>query len=549
MEAAIAPPEDRQKALGAFYTPPEIAAQLAQWAIRSTEDLVLDPSFGGLAFLDAAAARLQGMGLSGPEASARLWGVDIDSDAMAAAANTGTPLSNLVHEDFFAVAPGEVPAVDVLLGNPPYIRYQAFNGSGERARELASAAGVRITKLASSWAPFVVHGTSFISPGGRMAQVLPAEILHAQYATEVLEFLRREFGSVSLVTFEERVFPGALEEVVLLLADRRGEAGRADIQLLSCKAVDDLDLSTPSTRSDLVEDELGAESLLAQLLPAEARRLLVRLAVSPQVVRLGALASVDIGIVTGANEFFMLPCDRAEPIADDLLRAGVSKAAHIPGARLDREEHADLLAGGGAGMIFVATLSEEPATLETARLHIRDAEKLGLQDRYKCRIRNPWWSLPVPAAGPPELLLTYCSNDFPRLTLNEVGALHTNTLHAVRPTDPALAATLAASFYNSLTLLSCELEGRSYGGGVLKLEPSEAERLLIPEPAAGNEALLNEVDDAVRARNLQRVLDLVDQAVLIDGCGLTEDDVAALREGRKQLADRRRSRGRAPAGT
>jgi hypothetical protein len=42
------------------------------------------------------------------------------------------------------------------------------------------------------------------------------------------------------------------------------------------------------------------------------------------------------------------------------------------------------------------------------------------------------------------------------------------------------AKSLVGSFHNSLTLLTAELEGRSFGGGVLELVPSEVARLVVP---------------------------------------------------------------------
>jgi hypothetical protein len=40
--------------------------------------------------------------------------------------------------------------------------------------------------------------------------------------------------------------------------------------------------------------------------------------------------------------------------------------------------------------------------------------------------------------------------------------------------------SLVAGFHNSTTILSSEIEGRTYGGGVLELIPSEIARLVVP---------------------------------------------------------------------
>lgn len=548
-DAATIHAPERQKELGAFYTPPAMARALTDWAIREPADRVLDPSFGGLVFLAAGKERLGQLGAPERSAAEQLFGVDLDNVAQSLATN-GTKLGlgpdQLLHRDFFDVRPEELPPIDALVGNPPYIRYQGFNAEAERARELAAAAGVKLTRLASSWAPFVVHGTSFVAPGGRLAQVLPAEILHSQYAGEVIDFLRRSFGRVQIAVFEERVFPGALEEVVLLFADGRGASGLADVRLVACRSVDDVPAAlrrAPSAAKAHSVYPEGRGKLITQLLPPTTQSLYEMLGGHDDIGVLGKIASVDIGIVTGANDFFMLSREDAAGMDPGLLSAGVSKAAHLAGARLRPSDHEQLLEDGHRALMFVASSSSPSDALESARPHIDRGEHDGFDQRYKCRIRDPWWALPLSKHGRAALLLTYCSNDHPRLTVNEVDALSTNTLHGVRPVDQGLAARIAAGFYNSLTLLSAEIVGRSYGGGVLKLEPTEAEALLVPPLPSELEEVLPAVDQAIRDRDIEVALDLVDPLVL-GPLGLEASDISLLRAGRQQLAKRRKQRGR-----
>src|SRR3546814_16656495 len=61
-----------------------------------------------------------------------------------------------------------------------------------------------LSGLASSWAAFTVHGSLNLQPGGRLGFVLPAELLHANYAAPVRRFLFENFAQVDLVLFEER---------------------------------------------------------------------------------------------------------------------------------------------------------------------------------------------------------------------------------------------------------------------------------------------------------------------------------------------------------
>ena len=284
-----------------------MAAALTDWAVRSPTDSVFDPSFGGLVFLAAARDRLLDLGANENAIPRQLYGVDLDPDAHAAvraSLDTWIDPQHLLDRDFFAVDSSELPAFDAVVGNPPYIRYQDFNGFGPTARRLAAEAGVKLTRLASSWAPFVVHGASFVAQGGRFAQVLPAELLHAQYAREVVEFLRRAFGQIRIAVFDERVFPGALEDVVLLFADDRGAEGLANVDLIPCSTVADVQAGLIAARNSRgITRQSISGGLLAQLLPEDTRGLYGRLSADSSVRRFGEIASVDIGVVTGANAF------------------------------------------------------------------------------------------------------------------------------------------------------------------------------------------------------------------------------------------------------
>jgi adenine-specific DNA-methyltransferase len=556
MEATAATSSGRRKELGAFYTPPAMAAKLVEWAVRSPTDRVLDPSFGGLVFLDAARRRLRSLGAADCEISKQLFGVDVDEDAHATGGlheELDLPREALLHRDFFAVSPGRaIPTCQAVVGNPPYVRYQGFNGSAGRAHELAAAAGVPLSRLASSWAPFLIHATSFVAPGGRLAQVLPAELIHAQYAEGVVEHLRTTFRTVSVAVFQGRVFPGTLEEVVLLFADDRGDHPGGDIRVVSAGDLAGLDLDRLA--ADPLVDRGGRGTphrgkLLSQLLPEQTRRVYERLSAADEVQRLGAVTSVDIGVVTGANDFFTLTVEDAAELAPTLVQPAVSKAAQVAGARLSRDDHDRLLARGQRGLLFVADDQTDKHALDTANAYLERGRRAGIDQRYKCRVRNPWWALPLPKAGVPDLLLTYCANRNPRLAINEAGVLQTNTIHGVMLENRDLAPALATAFYNSLTLLSAELVGRSYGGGVLKLEPTEAEDLLLPPIPPNLGSLLGQVDALVRTKNIADVLDLVDAIVLHAGLGLSIDEIEDLRAGAEQLRTRRLSRGRPPRRT
>jgi hypothetical protein len=177
--------------------------------------------------------------------------------------------------------------------------------------------------------------------------------------------------------------------------------------------------------------------------------------------------------------------------------------------------------------------------------YIHDGERRGVPDAYKCRVRTPWYS--VPHVHKADAFLTYMSGDVPRLVANEAGAVAPNTLHVVRA-RPDMGVTgqgLAGLWWTSLTRLSVEIEGHALGGGMLKLEPTEAERVLLPSPFAANGRLadlVGELDGLVRAGRYDAAHDLADGVLLREGLGLTESECSLLRSAAQILFRRRRSR-------
>jgi hypothetical protein len=107
-------------------------------------------------------------------------------------------------------------------------------------------------------------------------------------------------------------------------------------------------------------------------------------------------------------------------------------------------------------------------------------------------MRSPWYAVPIKA--PPDLFLGYMAHEMPRLAWNEARAHSTNLIHGVYLTVPNHGPSIASAWTNPATALSAELEGRMYGGGVLKLETKEAEQVLVPRP--GLELTLTDAERA-----------------------------------------------------
>lgn len=542
-----APSREAAKAFGAYYTDATVADFLVRWAVRAPMDTVLDPSFGEGVFLHAALRRLLRLG-GNPRN--QIFGIEIDPAVHAQtqqvlAEQGGICPSNLICSDFFAVSLGRIPAPAAVVGNPPFIRYQRFFGEG-RARALAKAAseGLVLSQLSSSWAPFLVHSVALLAQAGRLGMVIPTELLHAAYARPLLAYLAGRFERITLVTFKERLFPRLSQDTLLLLAE--GKGGRASqFHLLDLEAPSDLEkLELGRCQTQPIEAQglaSGRTRTIEYLIPHNARGLYQELSHSPLTTRLGALADVGIGYVTGNNLFFHLsPSQVAEwDIPPQYLKPAVRRARGLNGLRFSERDWQEALLAGEAG--YLLHISRTENLPDGLRRYLAHGESQGVHQAYKCRVRDPWYS--VPQVYLPDAFLTYMSGNHPRLVANNARAVAPNSLHVLRLRPTQLSAgSLAGLWQTSLTRLSAEIEGHAMGGGMLKLEPGEAEKVVLATPGLAPEsleALSQELDSLVRAGRLEAAQDLADEVVLVQGLRLTRAEIGLLRSATKVLQGRR----------
>ena len=550
----VDPPKGaRAKQFGAYYTDERIADFLVHWAIRSHSDKVIDPSFGGGVFLEAAIKRLEALG---GEVSSQVYGVEIDEQVHGQIAYELSLLydirtSHLLRKDFFELDSTNLPPLDAVVGNPPFIRYQRFSGNNRRlALRQVEKQGLTLNKLVSSWTPFLIHSCTLLKRGGRLAMVIPVEIGHAAYARPVLTFIVENFERTTLLTFKERLFPTLNQDTLLLLAENK-DGGTGDLlikDLDTVAALEDIGTVLHSlTQAEKIDPQSiieGHTTLASCWISQEARALYKRLVESQLTKRLGDIADVGIGYVTGANKFFHLNKQEAKEnkINKNHLTPAVYRGRAFEGIRFSKQDWQKAEKSGEAG--FLLDLAPQKRLSEPLKTYISEGEQKGINKAYKCRARTPWYS--VPHVHQPDAFLTYMSGSRPMLVTNDAGVVAPNSLHMVRlrPGEALTPRALALLWQSSLTSLSVELEGHALGGGMLKLEPSEARSVLVPDIKLKEvEALGCQVDHLLREGREEEARDIVDEIILERHLDLTKDEIRLLRESAGLLRQRRYKRG------
>ncbi|QLL08551.1 class I SAM-dependent methyltransferase [Mycobacterium vicinigordonae] len=514
-------PASAAKVRGGYYTPEPIARFLAGW-VALAGSRILEPSCGDGSILRELAT------LTG-----QARGVELVAEE-AAKARQFAPVDNC---DLFAW-PGALRSAgwDGVAGNPPYIRFGNWPAEQrESALDLMRREGMRPTKLTNAWVPFVVASTALVRAGGRVGLVLPAELLQVGYAAQLRDFLVSRYREITLISFRRLVFDGVLQEVVLFCGVvGTGPAQIRTVQLSGADTLEGADLNVDAAPALLHDTEKWTKYFLG---PA-AIQTLRDLVEGPAMTRLGRVAGVDVGIVTGRNSFFTFTDAQARELGlTPHCVPLVSRSVQLSGLRYDFDCRSDDVARGRRTWLLNAPAQPTDTALAA---HIEAGEAAGVHLGYKCSLRKPWWR--TPSLWNPDLFLLRQIHQAPRLTVNAAAATSTDTVHRVRVTPGIEPTALAAVFHNSATFAFAETMGRSYGGGILELEPAEAERLPLPPPACARPGLAADVDLLLRANEIEKALDLVDRRVLIEGLGLSPAVVAECRAAWIALRDRRTGR-------
>lgn len=474
-------PEYSQKRSGAYFTPHDLSATLVAWASRKPSDRMIDPACGDGQFL-----------------SMHRNSVGIEQNPSSAHLAIGRAPGALVHEgDFFTWATETRERFECAAGNPPFIRYQTFKGEvRSRALDLCLDLGARFSGLTSSWAPFIVATAGLLKRGGRMAFVVPAEIGHAPYAAPLLDYLVASFATVHVIAVRKKLFPTLSEDCWLLFVDGFGEkAGTVDLTI-----VDEFKPSrtppAPTIRIDLEEwRTVWNRRLRPYLIPASVRTLYGAALADTDTHRLSEFASVGIGYISGDNDFFHLRPSSAKRlgIPNNFLQPSLRNGRAMPQKQIT------------ASTVAAWTKSDEQVLLlrlkrgqdlpRSIREYLDSSAGREARLGYKCRNRAPWYA--VPDVQIPDFVMSYMSGRTVNLVKNVAGISCTNSVHSVRVRDHALARKLLPQWSTPFVRLSCELEGHALGGGMLKLEPREAGRIVFPSTATIGAADDDALEEAI----------------------------------------------------
>ncbi len=525
-----------EKLRGGFYTPSAIAEFILRWGINGSDDYdILEPSCGDGVFLQ----QIKEHSLKYKSITA----IELDTNEAEKAEKIALKNKQIINTDFHTYCNNTLKRFNLIVGNPPYIRFQFFNKEQQaEAATIFDRADLTYSKLTNAWVSFVVGSSLLLKEEGKIGFVLPAEILQVSFAKQLRNFIAHYYNKINIISFEKLVFPNIQQEVVLLLCEKNktNKHNIEHIELRDASQLENLDvaiLKSPKKRIDFKSNKWTF-----YFLEQDEIDFLEGIAESRNIPTIGDFANVEVGITTGSNDFFTVPLTTVEEYnLHKYAKPMVGRSVQVNSIVFTEDDwEKNRLSKAKAHLLVFPELSEIKSQ-KGAMKYIAYGESVDIHKGYKTGIRNDWFV--VPSLKISDALFIRRNNLYPRLIINDAQAYTTDTMHRVFLKPDTNLQAFTASYYNSLSLAFTEVCGRSHGGGVLELMPNEAESVLLPYDLK-NSQLLNEIDCLIRKKTpIEDVLKITNQVILKENFGLTQREIKLAHSIWSKLSSRRLNRG------
>jgi len=370
---------------------------------------------------------------------------------------------------------------DRIVANPPYVPLRRLaKRIGHAASSISTPEFGEVPLRANCWYAFLYAALKLLKDGGGLCFVLPAAWEYATYAVPLRWKIAQSFALVDIHRCVVPLFEGVLEGSVVLLARgfrRRGwsvhRRVHASADLLARELRRNTDAIQLRESSPRVVVPLNLASRESSLLPLQE------------------LLDIRIGGVTGDVGYFLMTEHerRTRRLPRTSVLPVVSRAHQLQWPSIDREKWEQLRDQGERVWLFCPPSGAKKHG--SVRKYLRlDRESGGCNRKaFKVAGRNPWYRTPLPKKV--HGFLSGMSRRGPWICLRGMPGLNaTNTLYVVTflgASDDESRAAVALALLTTVAASNMAEIQRRYPDGLVKYEPAELRRVLVPKPrvAAG----------------------------------------------------------------
>ncbi|PKM52457.1 MAG: hypothetical protein CVV02_01505 [Firmicutes bacterium HGW-Firmicutes-7] len=486
------------KTTGSYYTPPELVNYMVQF-IRNKFNVksILEPSAGDGRFISAL-----------DDFHCPIHAIEIDNEKSDNLLEIECNYLDVTCTDFIDYAIYHQERYNLIIGNPPYITKKNLTEDQRKTSiQLLDYFKLPHSLFQNLWVSFILGSIKLLSPDGAIFFVLPFEFLQVQYAEKLRNFLETKFNTIEIITFEEKIFI-QIEQDVCLVYLRNENFGNPFIRYTTIKSVRE----AQSTFESIIMRHKPLKKWSNCILNDVETETLESISLQyPQIKEFG---NISPGIVTGANNFFITNRKNVDglKVKEGYLKI-LSKSTDIANKLIFRDEDFELLFQNNKKVMLLNLNNIQEYTFSSElKKYLTYGEEKEINKRYKCSIRKRWYDVPIIRSGDVSFFKRY--NIIPRIIINEAQVHTTDIAYNIRFDEKIDKESFAFCFYNSLTLVLCEYNGRFYGGGVGELVPNEFKDLHIPYKIVNKNHIIK-LDSMFREkRNFIDIIDYVDGVVL-----------------------------------
>lgn len=518
-----------QKNTGSYYTPSYLASFISKRVLSHFENRarmsILEPSVGDGAFISELAKE--------EIINIKLTALDINERELNTASEKwNKKTASFVKTDFLEYS--TTKKYSTVIGNPPYIKKNILTSNQiELCKEIHSKENLTEASVKNIWITFLIKANTLLAKNGVLAFILPSELLQVKYAEEVREYLKKKFKRIEIFTFNDLMFECKGQDTIVLFAYKKAEHKGEFFANISSKE------SLEQNNFVLKNNNLLVKSKVKwthHFLTSDELNFIDNL--KKELKTINDYSESKPGIVTAANKFFIIDKETEKQYnLSRFTKPIIQKGLFVNGNVVFNDDDIQRL---------------EEKNIPTRLLQLNDSDKISkrlkeylaigeaekIPDRYKCRIRNNWYVIPN-ISEKPDAFFFKRSHLYPKLLKNNSDAFVTDSAYKVQMKDNYDLNSFIYSFYNTLTLLLSELDGRYYGGGVLELIPSEFKKLPIPYTKIRDEEFDIFTTTFENKLNIEEILNQNDFNILNPILGINNEDLEKIRTIKNKLTNKR----------
>ena len=458
-----------KKSTGSYYTPKKLSDFIVKYLSVNKGvkvNSILEPSVGDGAFVESLKEHGNASVLKSD-----LTIVDINTTELKIASKKAKSFHsvNVINDDFVSYSLDSDEQYSLVIGNPPYINNKTLTKEQEDGcKKCHNLMGLSDKTISNIWTAFVASAVRLVNDGGVVAFVLPEDLLQVDYAKEVRELLEKEFSRIEIFSLESDVFPVIQQQTIIIFAFK--ESSRSGTFFFKVSDYDAAHVEMISSNGLMISKSKWTHY---NLTPAEIKLLN---SINKRLPRVEHYVNVKVGIVTGANKYFILPKKGIRKNSASAYSRPILTSGKFVEQGVDYTSD-DFTSMSNSGCpSFLLDLNKKNRRNIKLDAYLEYGVSQGLHKRYKCSQRGVWFKVPS-VGSPPQAFYFRRTHMLPKLLRNVSNVYVTDNAYRITAKNGYEIKSFVRSFYSLVTFIYAELMGRKYGGGVLELTPGEFRKL------------------------------------------------------------------------